>query len=325
MVAGIPKVSVVISSYNRARLLDEAVRSVMAQDYPNLEIIIAEDGSTDGSIEVARRIAQEDTRIVPLLAPENQGMSRNYNAGLARCTGEYIAILAGDDLVLPAKISRQVEFLAQNRQYGLCSHDMEVFESPSGQVLYRFSDRWDAHSGGLEVIFDTHWRLSREIKYNLSSILGRRECMLSRPWDPRLTYWNDWLYLTECLASTGMKWGHVPEVLGRYRIHAQQLTRAALPDYFSLEEQLMVLAICQAKYPWMARLVKDKRDYVLFKHVVYGWGSPEKQADLERLFGAEAGALKWAYMKLVRFMLTSPAWMNATRPARRLAKSILGA
>lgn len=98
-------VSVVVPVYNGERFLGEALESAMAQDYPRLDVVVVDDGSTDGSAAVARRFP------VRLLQQPNRGVAVARNAGIAATQGEYIAFLDQDDLWLPGKTELQAGFL----------------------------------------------------------------------------------------------------------------------------------------------------------------------------------------------------------------------
>ncbi len=90
------KVSVVIPCYNQARFLGEAIQSVLCQGYTDLEIIVVDDGSKDGTEEVASGYAREDPR-VRLIKQENRGLAAARNRGLAEAGGEYVVFLDSDD------------------------------------------------------------------------------------------------------------------------------------------------------------------------------------------------------------------------------------
>ena len=95
-----PKVSVVIPCYNCIDYLEESVRSVLAQTLRELEILIVDDGSTDGSGALADSLAAQDDRI-RVIHQKNGGLPVARNSGIDAACGEYIAFLDADDLVLP--------------------------------------------------------------------------------------------------------------------------------------------------------------------------------------------------------------------------------
>ena len=93
---GSERISVIIPVYNTEKYLEKSVRSVMDQTYGNLEIICVNDGSTDGSAGILRRLQQEDPRIV-IVEKENGGLGDARNAGLGRATSEWVSFLDSDD------------------------------------------------------------------------------------------------------------------------------------------------------------------------------------------------------------------------------------
>jgi glycosyltransferase involved in cell wall biosynthesis len=125
-----PFVSVVIPTYNRAEQTIAAIESVLAQTYPNLEIIVVDDGSTDGSGEAIQRfLSQRMNRngAMHYFAQPNQGPSVARNAGIARAQGEYIAFLDSDDVWLPEKLELQVQAIEQfKNDCGACFTDARL-------------------------------------------------------------------------------------------------------------------------------------------------------------------------------------------------------
>ncbi len=93
-----PEVSVVVPVYNTETYVEEALRSVMGQSLADIEIIVVDDGSTDGSPAVLERLAREDSRIRIHTQP-NKGLSEARNAGIARATGRYLYFMDSDDLL----------------------------------------------------------------------------------------------------------------------------------------------------------------------------------------------------------------------------------
>ena len=103
-------VSVIIPCYNSDRWISEAINSVLAQTYPNIEIIVVDDGSTDSSLEIIKSYGYR----LKWVTGKNQGGNIARNRGFQLSQGKYIQWLDADDYLLPEKIARQVEYLEQN-------------------------------------------------------------------------------------------------------------------------------------------------------------------------------------------------------------------
>ena len=110
-----PLVSVIIPTYNTARYVQESIDSVLEQDYPSIQLIVIDDGSTDETVDIIRRY---DERVI-LLTQQNQGAAVARNTGLAAAEGEYIAFLDSDDVWLPGKLSAQVAYLDTHPDIGM--------------------------------------------------------------------------------------------------------------------------------------------------------------------------------------------------------------
>ncbi len=115
-----PKVSVIIPTFNRLPMLKEAVDSVLAQDFEDIELIVVDDGSADGTSEEMGRYGG---RVRVVRHPENRGVSAARNSGILHAKGKYIAFLDSDDLWVKGKLRIQVTFLDDNPQYPLCYTD----------------------------------------------------------------------------------------------------------------------------------------------------------------------------------------------------------
>jgi glycosyltransferase involved in cell wall biosynthesis len=133
-----PFVSVVIPTYNRARQIEAALESVLAQTYPEFEVIVVDDGSTDGTGEALRQlITQPGGRGAPIryFFQPNQGQSMARNKGIAEARGEWIAFLDSDDVWLPEKLEWQVRALEQFRdQCSACFTDSRMVNYPGGDT-----------------------------------------------------------------------------------------------------------------------------------------------------------------------------------------------
>ncbi len=132
------KVSVIIPVYNAEKYIRQCINSVLLQDYPNIEIIVINDGSTDKSFEILYELRDQIT----LIDQPNGGISVARNAGINAATGDYIAFLDADDIWLAGKITAQVDFMENNPDFGaICTDHVHWIEYDRGplDVSYDFS------------------------------------------------------------------------------------------------------------------------------------------------------------------------------------------
>ncbi len=111
-----PKVSVIIPAYNALAYLIETIESVFKQTFSDFEVLIVDDGSSDGTAGWATQITEPRVRVI---SQKNQGSSVARNTGITAAKGEYIALLDADDLWEPTKLEKQVRFLEENPSIGL--------------------------------------------------------------------------------------------------------------------------------------------------------------------------------------------------------------
>jgi glycosyltransferase involved in cell wall biosynthesis len=156
-----PLVSVLMSNYNYGRYVGEAIRSVQAQSYPNFELLVCDDGSTDDSCEVIERMARQDARI-RLFRQENSGQGAGFNNTFRNSRGQVVCLLDSDDAYLPNKLERVVQAFRGNPQAGFAMHRLvRVTEDRKPQglspLLGRMPSGWQAdyvlrNSGILEYL-----------------------------------------------------------------------------------------------------------------------------------------------------------------------------
>jgi glycosyltransferase involved in cell wall biosynthesis/SAM-dependent methyltransferase len=133
---GKPLVSVIIIFLNGEDFIEEAIESVLLQTYDNLELLLVDDGSTDGSTEIALRYAEQHPGRVRYLehkGHQNLGMSATRNLGIRNAGGEYIAFLDADDLWLPHKLERQVSILESHPEAAMVYGANEYWHSWTGK------------------------------------------------------------------------------------------------------------------------------------------------------------------------------------------------
>jgi glycosyltransferase involved in cell wall biosynthesis len=129
-----PLVTVAVIAYRQEALIGPCLESFFAQDYPNLQVLVADDASPDGTVAAARRAAEAAGRDIEVLASRtNRGITGNLNQALPACRGDYVAFIGGDDLAYPGKIRAQVDALEANPAASLAHHDVEVFTTRPGE------------------------------------------------------------------------------------------------------------------------------------------------------------------------------------------------
>ncbi len=104
-----PLVSILIPAYNHENWIAESIQSALAQTWPNIEIIVVNDGSTDRTAEIAKSFVPK----IKVVSTENRGLSAAVNTAYRHCSGDYIQELDADDLLLPDKIERQLRALRE--------------------------------------------------------------------------------------------------------------------------------------------------------------------------------------------------------------------
>lgn len=120
----IPKVSVIIPTYNRAHFVIEAIESVLNQTFQDFEIIVVDDGSTDNTREALKKFGSK----IRYTYQENRGVAAARNTGIRAAKGEFIAFLDHDDLWLPDKLSIQMDAFSKNKEVGLVYTDCVAFD-----------------------------------------------------------------------------------------------------------------------------------------------------------------------------------------------------
>jgi glycosyltransferase involved in cell wall biosynthesis len=305
-----PKVSVIVPIYNQAPFIRETVDSVLDQDYPSVELVLSDDGSTDGTSDILREYAEREPERVRVVASErNTGIAGAFNRALDAHTGEYIAWLGGDDLMLPGKLSRQTEILESRPDAIGCCHDAEVFDSDSGRAYGRFTEVYNGRpgvrDGGVELLFDTSYLMLPSTMMVRSSAVGDLR------FDHRIRVSNDWLFDIE-LFQRGRIVG-LDDVLARYRRHQSNAT-SQVSD--TLEDALVVLAVADARYPRLGRLVRARRAGAFFGEASRRWRAGDRRAAFSYMSAAARSA------GLVRALRVALGLVRVELGRRRLGVSV---
>lgn len=131
-----PLVTVICVCYNHREFVREAILSALSQSYDNIELIVADDGSSDGSAEVIDAVVKKHQKILFMRFEKNLGYCRAFNRAFARASGEYIIDLSADDVLLPDKLKNQLNhFQKYDNSYGV-TYSNAVYIDRNGNELY---------------------------------------------------------------------------------------------------------------------------------------------------------------------------------------------
>ncbi|PYI68364.1 glycosyltransferase family 2 protein [Arthrobacter livingstonensis] len=138
-------ISVVIPCYNYGHFLPDAVAGVLAQPGVDVEIIIVDDASPDGSVQIARELEAADSRITVVAHEANQGHIATYNDGLKRVLGDYVVLLSADDILAPGSLGRSAALMQAHPEVGLVYGYAPSFEShaPVARTRVRSWTIWE--------------------------------------------------------------------------------------------------------------------------------------------------------------------------------------
>ena len=212
-----PRVSVILNCYNHEPYVAEAVESVLAQTFADFELVLIDNGSTDGSRAVLDRFA--DPRIRRFYHDRNESLSKRLNEGVAAATGEFAAVLYSDDVMLPDKLERQVAM------FDTLPADYAVVYCPAIGFNQFTGARWTHPSFGLsgeiaEAMFDHYF----EGPFDMSSPLTRTRCFRAHRWHEDLMGDGEAIFLR--IAAAGDKFAFDPQPTVMLRDHDSNLGKS---------------------------------------------------------------------------------------------------
>lgn len=248
-----PRVSVHILSYNQKDFLREAVGSALAQDYANLEIVVADDASSDGSQAMLQDYANDyPGRVIPVIGDKNLGLSGNGNRGLKACSGDYVAFMGGDDVLLPGKIAAQVDWLLARSERALCAHQVEVFYEDQSRPPHPLSKRLRSGKGAREII--------RHQPFGAVSVMVKADRIPTHGFRAELPMVSDNMMWIEVLREDG-EFGCVAGTLARYRRHSASVSADPYRYLGDVERQFDILDREFPKFREDVQYAKTRRLY----------------------------------------------------------------
>ncbi len=251
---GSPKVTVIIPSYNRASFIRETVESVLGQIYENIDLVVVDDGSTDGSLEILESYRDR----IKLLRHEggaNKGQSASINLGMRSSEGEYIAILDSDDTWAPKKIAIQVEYLQQHPDVGLV-YVNEIIIDENGVEQYKIfpSNHLETSDPGA-VLLDCYFRVPTNalVRRSVFEVAGEFDESMRSSQDHDMA-----IRLTEVT-----KIAFLNEPVSYYRKHKDSLSFTNTRRRW--ETGFRILEMAAKRYPYKRSTIRHRRAVLNFR------------------------------------------------------------
>lgn len=218
-----PRVSIGIPVFNGERFLGETLESILTQSYEDIEVIISDNASSDGTADICMAAAGRDSRVHYHRNPHNVGIAPNCNRTFALATGEYYKLADYDDLLAPEFVARCVEELERHPQAAVCFPRTRLIDD-AGRLIRDFEPPASACSPHAHVRFRS---LILEPDHIVSQASGLMRSELVRRTAGHLSFpCSDEVFLAH-LALLG-DFVQVPERLFSYRLHERQSTKGAL-------------------------------------------------------------------------------------------------
>ena len=212
--SSLPMISVIMPAFNRAEFIPQAIESVLSQDYPNCEIMVVDDGSTNSTPAIVRRYSSSRVRY---LRRDHGGPAAARNAGIESARGAWIAFLDSDDYFLPGKLTAQARLLASDRRLGAVHSGWQTVDE-KGNTLQTVEPWKTAPRLDLRT-----WLMWKPVF--LGGILIRAEWLRKAgPFNPRLFQTDD-VEMMFRLSAAGCRMRWLKRATVCYRRHAANITR----------------------------------------------------------------------------------------------------
>ncbi len=224
-----PIVSVVLPVYNGEAFLREAVDSILTQTLRELELLVVDDFSTDSSRRIAEDFAQRDERVKVITNAQGKGLVGALNTGLAAAAGTYIARMDADDVSLPHRLQRQVDFMESHPRVGVCGAWFHIMGSET--VIRHPEDHDD-----IKIRMLGHCSLTHPAVMLRKSVLEKHQLRYDEAFREAAEDYHLWIRLA---AVTEL--ANVPEILLEYRAHGAQASQQTAQRLIARSRQIRLM------------------------------------------------------------------------------------
>ncbi|RFU46010.1 glycosyltransferase family 2 protein [Paraburkholderia sp. DHOC27] len=316
--SGKPFLSVVILCYNLENFIGDCLESVLSQDLDvPFEVIVGDDGSRDGSVAIIEKFCARYPGVVKLIShAQNVGYSRNLSDVIAATLGEYIATIDGDDVMLPGKLKRQLEFLETQREFGMVVHKMRPVNAVTGETVDFPLPREKP------AVFDAQYLIEQGPFFFNSSAMFRGALRRRYPVDLELKVVADVANLMQSFYGTQAR--YLDEEMGLYRVNPKGFTSSIIKNPARHETNIsdMMRTCMMAETLGMDKAVVDRGRARLFLTSAIMYLETGHYDDFERCI---ASSMRFAKLGTKQAGLHAlRRWPRALHPLYTLAKQMAG-
>jgi GT2 family glycosyltransferase len=225
-----PLVSIIMPAFNHVEYIDEAIESIINQTYSNIQLVIRDDGSTDGTAEKITQWAEKyPNKIVYLGSGENVGLPNNWNLILQKVTGEYVVAIASDDFLYPTAIQKRLEYLLEHPEIDVLTTDFNVIDDRGKcftgmeklKLVPQFTRFYEIdHSKMYEELLKGNFIPQFTVMISLKNV--PKDTLINDPDCPTTHDYELGLRLAK-----KFRWGYLNEVTVAYRWHGNNISSSS--------------------------------------------------------------------------------------------------
>ncbi len=225
-----PKISVILPSFNYEDLLPQAIDSVLTQTYSDWELVVVDDGSTDHAPEIIRTYVEKYPSRIKLFFHEgrvNKGLVETYKLGLSLCTGEYVAFIEADDIWRAENLEKKLEVFEKYSNVVVVHSALEMFgEERLVEAQKREYHWWEFPNAGIinTPFYAFPYLTNFNFVMTFSAFMARRTALQNIDFSVKYKAWLDWWILSQ-LSLQG-KFYYLPEKHVAWRVHGANFNRA---------------------------------------------------------------------------------------------------
>jgi glycosyltransferase involved in cell wall biosynthesis len=274
-----PLVSIHCPTYNAGKFIARTLESILGQSYQNIQIVISDDCSLDNTVDVVRDyIKKFPDKIHLSVNQKNLGVTTNCNLSLSMCNGKYIALFAGDDVMYPDKIEKQIELMEGNENCAMTYHSVDIVDGDNdGRIILTTEKNEQKYKSFIDVI-------KRGGIIGSNSIVIRRDALPAYGLSKKLPRVSDWLLHIEVALRGEIH--KVPGVLASYTRHNKGESRKT---FETLIEIFDTLTIIEQRFGFNKVIIditkKAKKRYLLGEMIrLYQAGDSKRLRELNNLY-----------------------------------------